>query len=176
MFWRKRGDARVDRLQRRLALVLGFAFLATWDEITEQHYYRARFAHKRMYIPVVVGPFAVVAALLRAVSSAGPVRAFYRLAAFAALVVGLLGAGFHWSGNLRKYRQKAEEGTLPGDSDSDEDRRHGRPEPDLTVAGYNVGQLLEVGARGRPWMAPLALTGLGAIALLSERASEADGR
>jgi hypothetical protein len=159
-----------------MALVVGLAFLATWDEITEQHYYRARFAHKRMYIPVVVGPLAVVASLARAVSSSAPARATYRLAALVALAVGLLGAAFHWTGNLRKYREKAEQDALPGETDSTEDQKHGRPEPDIDVAGYNVGQLLEVGARGRPWMAPLALTGLGTIALVAEGASRSSKR
>ena len=99
----------------------------------------------------------------------GPVRRLFRNACAATAAVGLLGVSFHWWGNLRKYAQKEEQGELPGMGATAEDRKHGPPAPRVEVFGYDLGALLEVGAPGRPWLAPLALTGLGALGVLVER-------
>lgn len=123
-----------------------------------------------MYIPLVVTPVAIVAALARALVPADLVKRVYHTACLATAAVGVMGMVFHWWGNLRKYHQQEEQGKLPGTGVTEEDRKHGPPLPEVTIAGYDLGALLEVGARGRPWLAPLALTGLGSLAVLIERA------
>src|SRR5919199_5809373 len=142
------------RAQPWLALALGLGYLVTWMEILEQHYYRARFSWWQMYLPVILTPLAILAALLRATSGAGFVRLLFKQANSLMVTAGLLGIFFHWTGNFRKYQEQSRQGKLPGMGQS-EDEQHAQPEPDVELAGYNLGQLLEVGSRGRPWLAPL---------------------
>jgi hypothetical protein len=162
-------DRTANRLRRRLAAAVGLGLLVTWSEIAEQHYYRARFSKRRMYIPVALTPFAAGAALLRSASDGGGTRSLYAGANWTMLLVGVLGTGFHWYGNFTKYRDKEKSRELPGMGATEEDRKHGPPEPTAELAGYNVGALLELGSRGRPWLAPLSLAGLGAVGLLTEQ-------
>jgi hypothetical protein len=68
------------RVQPWLALALGLGYLVTWTEILEQHYYRARFSWWQMYLPVILTPLAILAALLRAISGAGFVRLVFKQA------------------------------------------------------------------------------------------------
>jgi hypothetical protein len=159
----------MERLRRRLAAAIGLGLMVTWSEIAEQHYYRARFSKRRMYIPVALTPLAAGAALLRGASGSGGVRSAYACANWTMIAVGVLGTSFHWYGNFTKYRDKERSRELPGMGATEEDRKHGPPAPTTEVGGYNVGALLELGSRGRPWLAPLSLAGLGAAGLLAEQ-------
>jgi hypothetical protein len=152
-----------------MPFLIGGGLLVTLAEIFEQHYYRARMKYLRMYIPLLVTPLAVAAAFARAIAPTAAVRGFFRGTSAVTAVVGLLGLGFHWWGNLRKYREKEEKGELPSMGATEEDRKHGPPAPRAELAGYKLGDLLEIGSRGRPWLAPLALTGLGAMGMMVER-------
>ncbi len=137
-----------------LLLNVALSYFAFMLEVANQHYYRGRFRRPEMYFPAIVAPIAAAGTLLRAFSNSPAVKALYTLGTMAALFVGLIGSFYHITANFRVYQARKPKGEpQPGQA------KQG-PRPNIEIAGYHVGRLLETGAAMQPWLCPPSLAGL----------------
>jgi hypothetical protein len=150
MFNFKRGGIL---LAQGLLMNVAAAYFLFATEVATQHYYRGRLRRHEMLIPVMVAPLAGLTTLLRTLSNHPLVRTAHLVMTGAILMVGLLGTFYHVTANLRLYNARKPK---PGSPRANEPG----PPPNVEIAGYHLGRLLDTGAATQPWLCPPSLMGL----------------
>ena len=140
-------EGHVKHTDGKIILFTGGGFLFLWFDIALGHV-SAGLKHPGMWVPLLFLPCAVVVSILTALLATPVHRRLFRMVCQGALVIGLLGFGFHLGRLLKDLRGVIQWGVL------------------IRLVRYP------------PLVAPLAVSGLGMLGLLVQppapRSSPAD--